>query len=47
MYEAGNKINPEKLPEMFAEFFDNKIKDLLAQTSLAENIFNGNKKGEL
>jgi hypothetical protein len=41
MYEAGNEINPKKLP---AQFFDNKIKDVLAKTSLEENLFNGNKK---
>jgi hypothetical protein len=34
MYEAGNEINPEQQPEIFAEFFDNKIKDILAHTSL-------------
>ena len=44
MYEAGDEIDPKKLPEMFAKFFDNKIKDVLAQTSLEENIYNGYKK---
>ena len=44
MYEAGNEINPEKLPERFAKFFDDKIKDVLAQTSLDENVYNGYQK---
>ena len=44
MYEAGDEIDPKKLPEMFAKFFDNKIKDVLAQTSLEENIYIGYKK---
>jgi hypothetical protein len=44
MHEAGNEINPKKLPDRFAKFFDNKIKDVWGQTSLEENVFNGNKK---
>jgi hypothetical protein len=44
MYEAGDEIDPEKLPERFARFFDNKIMDVMAQTSLEENVYNGYKK---
>ena len=44
MYEAGDEIDPEKLPERFAKFFDDKIKNVLAQTSLDENVYNGYRK---
>jgi hypothetical protein len=44
MYEAGDEIDPKKLSERFAKFFDNKIKDVLGQTCVEENVFNGNKK---
>ena len=44
LFESGNQIQPEDVPESFARFFDNKIKDVLADTSIDPNVYNGTRK---
>ena len=44
LFETGILINNEDVSETFARFFDNKIKDVLADISINTDVYNGTKK---
>ena len=46
MLEGGEEILEENLSDRFACYFDKKIKNVVSQIELDENVFNGNKKLE-
>ena len=44
MLQFNFEIPPHKLPNTFAEFFENKIKNCLDQTSIKHDVYNGKRK---
>ncbi len=46
MLESGVEIPKANLPDRFANYFDKKIKNVIGQIELDENVYNGNKRLE-
>jgi hypothetical protein len=44
MIENDIEIPNVNLPERFAKYFDSKIKNVVDQVALADNVYNGYKK---
>ncbi len=44
LFHNGEEINPPQIPEAFADFFDTKIKNALAETQIKNNVYNGKRK---
>ena len=44
MFESDEEILNECLADRFAAFFDNKIKKVLGDTKIDENVYNGTQK---
>ena len=44
MYENGTLINQDDYADRFATFFDNKIRRLIDQTNMDDNVYNGYRK---
>ena len=44
MYREGNEIVEDEVAENFAEFFENKISNLLADIVIDPGVYNGTRK---
>ena len=43
MYESGIEISNDNLPDVFAKFFDNKVKTIVNEMDVDFNVYNGKK----
>lgn len=43
MYESGIEISNDNLPDVFAKFFDNKVKTIVNEMDVDVNVYNGKK----
>ena len=44
MHYQGKDINPTELSEKFANYFDYKVKRIVASCEVDSNVYNGKKK---
>ena len=44
MYKGGIEISNDNLPDVFAKFFDNKVKNIVNEMDVDVNVYNGKKK---